>query len=73
MRWVNFLVEKYRRFRWSMLLRSARSVCNAHCECGLGYTPGWENAAREVYHLEWVGIHNGWMGKDERTMKRRNS
>jgi len=57
------------KLRWKWRRFWARGRMNSHAECALGYTPGHQRAAKEVYDLETEGIRRGWMTHRERTVQ----
>lgn len=57
--------------RWRLALAAARSVSESYCECGMGYTSGHFDAMQRVHHLEGIGIRQGWLSDNDRTVRSR--
>lgn len=55
--------------RWRFKLSRARGHMFSYFECGMGYTPGADEATELVHILENVGVSRGWMKNADRKVR----
>jgi hypothetical protein len=51
------------KWKWKWHYFWAKSRLNSSEECGMAYTPSYNDALNDIYSLESYGIKNRWINK----------